>query len=70
METWTRRLTPWNASFAPDQSGESQMRMRNVSLSLVLALVTVAVVGTAVAYAKNGADDPAGHVSGGHGAGD
>jgi hypothetical protein len=46
------------------------MRMRNMSLLLVLALVTAAALGTAVAYAQNGADDPAGHVSGGHGADD
>jgi len=46
------------------------MRARTVTRLLAATVATAAVSGGGVAVAQNGADDPAGHVRGGHGADD
>jgi hypothetical protein len=53
----------------PLDSGEA-MKKRTIIFLLVAALVSASAFGTALAYAKDGADDPVGHVGGGQGADD
>jgi hypothetical protein len=51
-------------------SQESPMSTGTVTRLLAAAIATAAVSGSGVAVAKNGADDPVGHVRSGHGADD
>ena len=46
------------------------MKLTSLVFSLALTAIGAAALTSTVAFAKHGADDPAGHIRGGHGADD